>query len=807
MPLPKTSYPLLRLTVVGLLALLLLPGRASPAAAPARDPGWPRQLDFTGGSIVIYQPQPEWLEGDTLSGRAAFSFQKTGAASPVFGVFWFDGLIAVDRDSNTVTARELDLTRVRLPRSTAEESAECAQVIEAGAAQWDAWGTLAELKAGLAATDKERASVEDLDNTPPRILFAYERAILVVYDGEPLLEDLKDSKLRRVANTPYAVVLDPGTKTYYLNGANLWYSARDPLGPWSATSRVPDAVRAIVPPDTSAEAQVRGDPPAVLTAVEPTELISTDGPPLYAPLVADELLYVTNTESDVLRDVESQALYVLLAGRWYTADSPDGPWSFVRSDELPAGFRQIPAGSAKGYLLASVAGTEEAEDAVADAGIPQTAAIRQGVSDLVVTYDGEPEWEYIEGTGLYYCVNSDVEVIYADERYYACDQGVWYVAGSPYGPWRVSQTRPLGLDDVPPSCPVYHLRYVYIFDWTPEVIYVGYLPGYVGCYPYYDTIVYGTGYRYKSWRGRHHYHPWPFTWGFHPRYNPWMSRWSFGSSYSTGFLRVGTRWRTTESSAKGHGPALWFGPGGYRRPLLAPDRTFLRPRLTNGTRSAQRDRQPANIYNRPGNAGRVDPTVLRPPIRKVTRVTARITPLPNDVYAGQDGKVYRRETSGTWKVNNGRTWKQAKLPATPGGRPAVTRPGMPDKATTPVRRPIGRETGGTVWTTPSAPATPVRGTAEPQVRPHVPPTTPTTAPSRKNTPGNLEREYRARERASESAPAREAAPARESAPQREAAPARESSPSRETAPAPTSRPSEPAKEDHPKSEAPAKPWR
>ena len=294
--------------------------------------------------------------GDTLSARAAFSYQKTGAARPVFGVFWFDGLIAVDRDSNTVTAREVRLARVRLPRGTAEETAQCGQVIESGASSWESWGTLAELKAGLAATDKERASTEDLDNAPPRILFAYERAILVAYDGEPVLEDIEGSKLQRVANTPYAVVYEPGTRTYYLDGANLWYSASDPLGPWTETDRVPEAVRAIVPPDTSAEARVHGEAPEVLTATEPTELISTDGPPLYAPLVGDELLYVTNTESDVLRDVESQALFVLLAGRWYTAESPDGPWSFVRSDRLPASFREIPAGSAKGHLRVYVGG-------------------------------------------------------------------------------------------------------------------------------------------------------------------------------------------------------------------------------------------------------------------------------------------------------------------------------------------------------------------------------------------------------------------------------------------------------------------
>src|SRR5207249_10347340 len=58
-------------------------------------------------------------------------------------------------------------------------------------------GSLDELKAGLAVTEKERASVADLDNTPPHIQFAYERAFLVLYDGPPVLEAIEGSEDRK----------------------------------------------------------------------------------------------------------------------------------------------------------------------------------------------------------------------------------------------------------------------------------------------------------------------------------------------------------------------------------------------------------------------------------------------------------------------------------------------------------------------------------------------------------------------------------------------------------------------------------
>jgi hypothetical protein len=744
---------------IALLAVAATLAIATPARAG--DPGWPRQIDSPSGSFVIYQPQPEELHGDVLTGRAAFSLLKSGDANPTFGVLWFTERIEIDRDSLTVTARSLDVTKVRLPGISVAEASRYETIVETEAAQWDLSGSLEELQAGLAATERERASVADLSNTPPRIIFAYERAILVAYDGPPTLEPIEGSSLERVANTPYAVVFDPSSRDYYLNGANLWYRATNPLGPWTDVPSAPSAVRAIVPPDTSSDDQVQGSPPLVLTATEPTELISTDGPPRYAPLAGGELLYVTNTESDVVREVSTQALYVLLAGRWYRSPSPDGPWSFVRGDQLPASFKQIPPDSPKGNILASVAGTDQAEDAIADAEIPQTSAIRRSATDFEVIYDGSPQFEPIEGTNLQYAVNTDVEVIFADGRYYACDQGVWYISDGPEGPWSVSDTRPLGVDDIPPSCPMYNVRYVYIFDTTPNVIYVGYLPGYIGCYPYYGTVVYGTGHHYAPWRGRHRYYPRPTTWGFHPRYNPWLSRWSFGFSYSTGFLRVGTRWRSWQQPAQHHGPPLWFGPGGYRRPFLAGDLTLLRTRRPRVPRPGLGDRTPANLYNRPENIVRVDRTALRVPVRQVAPPTAPPTRLPNNVFAGKDGKVYQRDQRGNWKVNQGRAWQPAQVPIKPLRTPPAAGGWEPTGGT----RGAARPAEGTLPR-----PTPATWPSERQVQPRtVPPARP-VPPAISPTPGNLEQEYRARERAGQGANPDAAAPAARPAPARQERP-------------------------------------
>ena len=254
------------LAVLGLLAL--------DTPVRAADSGWPRQFDSPSGSFVIYQPQPEDLDGDLLYSRAAFSLQKSADANPIFGVLWFNEHIEIDRDSSTVVGRELDVSKVRLPGITAAEAGRYEALVESEATQWDLPGSLEELKAGLAATEKERASVAGLDNTPPRIQFVYERAFLVPYDGAPMLEPIEGSSLEWVVNTPYAVILDPARHEYYLSGPDLWYRAKDPLGPWVVTASPPASVRAVMPPDTSSRDQVEGPPPRVFTATTPTELVA-----------------------------------------------------------------------------------------------------------------------------------------------------------------------------------------------------------------------------------------------------------------------------------------------------------------------------------------------------------------------------------------------------------------------------------------------------------------------------------------------------------------------------------------------------
>jgi hypothetical protein len=46
----------------------------------------------------------------------------------------------------------------------------------------------------------------------------------------------------------------------------------------------------------------------------------------------------------------------------------------------------------------------------------------------------------------------------------------------------VATSRPDDVESIPASNPHYNVKYVHVYDSTPDVVYVGYTPGYYGSY-------------------------------------------------------------------------------------------------------------------------------------------------------------------------------------------------------------------------------------------------------------------------------------------------------------------------------------
>ena len=259
-------------------------------------------------------------------------------------------------------------------------------------------------------------------------------------------------------------------------------------------------------------------------------------------------------------------MYVLLSGRWFRAKQQGGPWTFVRADQLPASFASIPPRSDLSGIRVSVAGTEEAEEALLDAQVPQTTAINRSNTFLTVDYDGTPQFKRIAGTNVSYAVNTNEQVILVAGIYYAVDNAVWFKSNYATGPWLVADKIPKhDIARIPPSSPVYNITYVDIYESTPDIVYVGYYPGYLRSYTYHGVPVYGSGWYYPPYSRSGFYYARPPTWGINAGYNLW-SGWHFGLSWSTRFLTVGRSW-----NAGYRGPRHDRYPRDYRdyrRPII-----------------------------------------------------------------------------------------------------------------------------------------------------------------------------------------------------------------------------------------------
>jgi len=665
--------------MVAFFGLLSASAGAWSQDAPALT--WPQEVTVPEGTIVIYQPQPESLQGNVLKGRAAMSLELAGSKAPIFGAFWFTARIDTDTEGGLALVRDLKVTQVRWPEVKDAEAERFTRIVEAAVPKAGFAISMERLSASLADAAQEQKSLADLKNDPPRIVFNEQLAVLLLYDGVPRFSPVEKSDYERALNTPFAVARNTRSRLVYLSSGALWYQAKDPLGPWTRTTSPPaDLVKMLPPPDTKEPAPTRV--PAIVVATTPTELIVTDGKPNWTSLAGGKLLYVKNTETPWLREIADGQMYVLLSGRWFRASTASGPWTFVRADRLPASFKEIPPDSEVGGLRVSVAGTEEADNALLDAQIPQTAAIKRNEAKFEAQYDGAPKFEKIAGTSVAYAVNSGAQILEIGGRYYAVDSGVWFTSAKPTGPWVVADKIPdQEIQKIPPSSPVYNTTYVTVYQSTPEVVYVGYTPGYMWSYPYYGVPVYGTGWYYPPYWGAVYY-PRPPTWGLHVGYNPWTG-WHYGVSWSNGFMSVGVSW------GGGYGPYRrpyccggYYG-GGYRGPVVINTGNINignnvnighgNGNNINGNRPGNKPGG-SNVYNRPENRPRNADRATASSNLKQARPATRA----NDVYADKHGNVAKRDGAqwatrdqGAWKPDQSMARNQASQPL-PDRKPAQT---------------------------------------------------------------------------------------------------------------------------------------
>ena len=526
---------------------------------------WPRFFDTSGYEFALYQPQIDQWPGNQIQGRFATAVRPSGSSNQTYGVVFFTARTEIDKVNRLVTLEDFQITKVDFPAQSTMQKA-YSTMLQSELPKAAKTIPLDHLEAVFAVSGNiAKAKIQQVKNEPPRVLYTTRPSLLILVDGAPVFRPLTNT-YERVINSRAVLLLNTNAQaqSYYLFAASNWYSAPSIEGPWMADPSLPsdintalDAALATGNVDPMYPKTALAAPLHVYVSTSPAELLQTVGVANMLSIPGTDLLYVSNTDNAILYYIKSGSYYVLMSGRWFKSASLYGPWAFVPSGQLPADFLRIPPDSPKANVLASVAGTPMAREAVIANSIPQTATIEREKAKLTVKYEGAPAFTPIQDTPLQYAANTATPVIQVSPTsYYACEGGVWFASPSPSGPWAVALSVPPVIYTIPVTCPIHYVTYTYVYGSTPSCVYVGYTPGYMGTVVAPDgVVVYGTGYYYPPMIYGATYVCYPPTYGY-----GWGMAVGAGTGFAFGYC-AGAAWGCW---AEPHwGCYGWAYPGGY----------------------------------------------------------------------------------------------------------------------------------------------------------------------------------------------------------------------------------------------------
>jgi hypothetical protein len=625
------------------------------------DPGWPREVDRNGVRFVYYQPQvDEWKNFRELRARMAFTLTPKGG-KPAVGIEELKGDTVTDLEKRTVLINNIEIVTVRFPSLPDDEAAKMETILKSNFPGKPLTVSLVRLIASL-QSGRENVKPVPVKTEPPQIFVSTQPAILLSVVGKPVLAPIKDSKLRFVLNTGWDLFFEPSASQYYLLAGQSWLTAKSLDGPWSAAEKLPSDFSKLsaangwehVQKAAAAKTTKPSKVPKVFFTSQPAELLAFAGEPTYKDIQGTQLSYATNTDSWVFKDSADGQFYYLVTGRWFRAPKLEGPWSYAGND-LPEDFSKIPSGSEVSEVLVSVPGTDESKDAVLLAQVPTVAVVKraEAESKAKVEYTGEPEFAPISGTDLSYATNADADVIRLADQYYLCLNAVWFVSGTPTGPWKVVTDVPEPIYSIPPSSPVYHVTYVKVEKSNQDEVVCSYTSGYSGAYiagiATGMALVWGTGYYYPPY----------VYWGPVPVYRPYYATYGVSAVYYpySGTYAVGGYAYGPYCAA---GRAAWYNPstGAYGRvytqqyPYGGRTSAWGYNPTTDTSWTTQQGR---GYYAQWGTSTitRGDQTIQAGHV--VTNYgSTGVVKGQDNLYAAHDGNVYKRDDNGDWsKWDNG----------------------------------------------------------------------------------------------------------------------------------------------------------
>jgi hypothetical protein len=658
---------------------------------PANEKGWPRGYSLANeAQIVIYEPQiATWDDQKHLVAYSAVSHIAKGEQKPALGTIRLEGDTQVSLEERLVKLSTIKITETNFPTLAKEQTQEIVNTLEKTIPDEDRVIGLDRVMAFVAKSPISPKNVEGLKSDPPTIFLSRTPAILVGFDGEPIWSPIKDNELKFAVNTNWDLFQHQATGVYYLRNDTSWLRSASVNGPWTQAPKLPDSFSKLPDDDNwkDVKANVPGKPavqaPKVYVSIAPAELILIEGEPNYVPVPGTGLLWISNTESDLFRMGREGPVYYLVSGRWFRAPNLNGNWQFA-TPNLPEDFKRISLEHPRSRVLASVPGTPQAAEAVVLAQVPQTARVnKKELKAPDVVYQNEPQFEPIAGTKVLRAVNTDKDIFKVGNAYYMCYQGVWFTAETAKGPWTVASHVPAEIYDIPASSPAHSVTYVTVQpdddendDWVTYAAVAGYTGMMIG----WGCAVWGTGWYYPPyyWYGGYYpiYYPYWRTYGYAAWYNPYTGIYgTAGRIYGPyGGVGYGARYNpTTGTYARG---AFAYGPYGARGAAQA-----YNPR----TGTYAQTRQGAGLYGSWGSTyvqRGDDWASTKRFTNRATGNTTRVTrgdeggmitrrgddgrgfvgKRGDNVYAGKDGSVYRRDQNGNWNKWDNGSWNPVQKP-------------------------------------------------------------------------------------------------------------------------------------------------
>src|SRR5262249_15269077 len=380
------------------------PPTSQGGAAPASGDAWPKTAKHDGATYTVFQPQLDSWDGFTMAAHAAVSVQPVGSQAPVFGAVTFTAKTKVDRLARTVYLTGLTVQRTSFP-SAASSAATYQQAFQALFVKGPVTISLDRIEAALAALNAPtQAKSVPVRNPVPQLVVSSRRAVTATIDGDPAWRRVAGESYERVLNTRPLLLRD-STGMLYFHLFDGFLKAPGLAGPWATVPAVPPGVAKTAvdlgksgavdlmegPPDekTGRKPSLAAGAPRVIVATKPTELIVTDGSPQGVSLEGPGAPpYVVNTDGHVFMDMNTQRVYLLVSGRWFTAPGLSGPWAYVAAKDLPPVFAEIPDGSPQENVKASLPGTKQAKEAIIATQIPQTAEVDRATASLALELPG-----------------------------------------------------------------------------------------------------------------------------------------------------------------------------------------------------------------------------------------------------------------------------------------------------------------------------------------------------------------------------------------------------------------------------------